>query len=579
MEIPLYHNSSGGQEKLNSVNGATYNLVNNKIEISKMGSDAKFSSKFDKNYTVKKFTLPNVKEGSIIEYTYKKISDFTFKLDDWYFQNSYPCIYSSFTITIPEYYYYKITANGYVPIMKADPEEINQTFYISSTTTSNAGSVNAKAVRTQYFAENIPAIKTESFITTLEDYVTRIGFELNSEHFPNSPYKDYTSSWPKIIGEMLEHEHFGGYIKRNNYPKGFLENIIKTETDPEKKMNLIYTYIKNNIKWDDKYSDYTKETNQKIVIERKSGNSSEINLLLYSLLTDAGLSPCPILISTRDNGAHPGYPLATKFNNVIVQVEIGDKKYLLDATDKNHVSDLIGYENLNHKGLKIFLDTKEAEWISLENNNISRSSVFYSLKLDTDNKFSGSLYLSSNNYAGLSKRNRYQSAATEQEYLKNYKTDKPGLEITNYKIANLNDPEQPLEETMDITIEDNIEDAGNVSYFMPLLFERTKENPFSLVERNFPVDFAYPTEENYRIVLDFPTNYELDKIPKSEKFKLPDDAGAFTMIYAVEDHKLSILSKITLAKSTFTADEYYNLKELFKNIVRKQSEQIVFKKL
>lgn len=578
MEIQLYHNSDGDQEKLEFIHGATYNLVNNKIEISKIGSDAKFSNRLDKNYIMKKFTLPNVKEGSIIEFNYRTISDFTFKLDDWYFQGSYPCKYSSFTLTIPEYFRYKINAGGYVPILQVAPQDINQSFYISSTNTSQAGTVNARAVKTQYYAEDIPAIKNESYITTLRDYISRIGFEKTSANFPNQGYKDYTSTWPKIITELLDYENFGGYMKKNNYPKGFLEGIVKGETDPEKKMNLIFNYVKNNIKWDDKYNEYTKATSQKAVIEKKSGNSAEINLLLYSLLRDAGLECYPVLLSTRSNGAHPGYPMATNFNNVIIESAIGDKKYLLDAVDKNHVSGMIDYQNLNHKGLKINVDAITGEWIPIEFSNPSRTSIFYNLKLDTDNKFSGTLYVSSNNYAGLRQRDKYQSAATEQEYLKNYKADKTGLEISNYKIVNLTDPEQALEESMDITIEDNIEEAGNLSYFMPLLFERTKENPFTLIERNFPVDFAYPSEESYRVVIDFPATYKLEKLPKSEKFKLPDDAGSFTIMYAAEDNKISVLSKINFVKSTFTADEYYNLKELFKNIVRKQSEQIVFKK-
>lgn len=578
MEIALYHNSNGGQEKLDFINGATYNLVNNKIEVSKIGSDAKFSSRMDKNFTIKKFTFPNVKEGSIIEYSYKTVSDFTFKLDDWYFQGSYPRKYSSFTITIPEYYRYKINAGGYVPILQMTPEEITQNIYIPSTNTRQAGTVNARAVKTQYYAENIPAIKNESYITTLKDYISRIGFEQTSTDFPNQGYKDLTSTWPKIINQMIEEENFGGYIKKNNYPKGFLEGIIKGETDPEKKMNLIFNYVKNNIKWDDKYAEFTKATNQKAVIEKKSGSSAEINLLLYSLLQDAALECYPVILSTRSNGAHPGYPMAANFNNVIVQVVLGDKKHLLDAVDKNHVCDLIDYQNLNHQGLKLDLTAKTGEWIPIEFSAPSRSSIFYNLTLGTDNKFTGTLYLSSNNYEGLRKRDKYQSAATEQEYIKNYKADKTGLDISNYKITNLNTPEEALEESMDITIEDNIEDAGNLAYFMPLLFERTKENPFTLVERNFPVDFAYPTEENYRIVIEFPATYTLDKLPKSERFKLPDDAGSFTIMYAIEDNRISIMSKINFVKSTFTADEYYNLKELFKNIVRKQAEQVVFKK-
>jgi len=33
-----------------------------------------------------------------------------------------------------------------------------------------------------------------------------------------------------------------------------------------------------------------------------------------------------------------------------------------------------------------------------------------------------------------------------------------------------------------------------IIFFTPLMFDRIKENPFKLEERNFPVDFEYPRE-------------------------------------------------------------------------------------
>ncbi|MNV64988.1 hypothetical protein D3C71_1576560 [compost metagenome] len=112
-----------------------------------------------------------------------------------------------------------------------------------------------------------------------------------------------------------------------------------------------------------------------------------------------------------------------------------------------------------------------------------------------------------------------------------------------------------------------------------MLFDRTKENPFKLEERKFPVDFGYPTEENYRITIDFPKGYQLDKTPKNEKIILPDESAAFTFMTATEENKLLLSSKITIKKAYYTPEEYQDLKELFKNIVRKQAEQIVFKKI
>jgi hypothetical protein len=579
LELRLYNSSQRGEEKVVAMRGATYNLNGDKIEVNKMSSDAKFSNRLDKNYVAKRYTLPNVKEGSILEYDYITKSDFVFRLDDWYFQGSYPCKYSSFTLTLPQYYQYKIAAGGYLNIHSSKPIEIQQNYTIPSTGTSKAENVTAAAQKTQYFTEDIPAIKNENYITTLEDYVSKIGFELTSTNFPGSGIKDYSSTWPKVIDDMMKEEKVGGFIKRDNYEKGFLTSIIKDEKDPEIKMNLIFNYIKNNIKWDGKYNYYTQLTNQRAVIEKKSGNSAEISFCLLGLLNAAGLESYPVLVSTRKNGRHPGYPLETKFDNVIVEVQIGDKKHLLDATDKNNVPDLLSFQNLNHQGLKFYPSTLQAEWIPLENTNVSKKVTSYSLKLGTDNILTGKLYVSSNNYEGLSRRGSYQAAVTEAEFIKNYKSTRPGLEIGNYKISNLSQPDQLLEEIMDVTIEDNMEEAGNLVYFMPLLFDRTKVNPFNLEERNFPVDFAYPFEENYRMVVEFPENYKLDKLPKNEAFTLPDQDGAFSMTYVAEGNKIAIKSKINITKPVFTSEEYFTLKELYKNIVRKQAEQIVFKKL
>jgi len=579
VELQLYRGDNGGEEKLVIFNGATYNQIGDQIVTSKITSDAKFSSNLDKNHTVKKFTLPNVKEGSVIEYSYTTKSEFIYRLDDWYFQGSYPCKYSSLTFIMPEYYIYKLSVGGYLDILKGKSKQVLTNYYIASTSTSSAGSVGSYSMQNRYYAQNIPSIKNENHITTLEDYVSKIGFELTATKFPQAGYKDYSSTWSKIVSKMMMDENFGGYLRRANYDREFLTTILAGETDPEKKMKLVFNFVKKNIKWDSKYSNYTKSLNQKAILDKKSGNSAEINLLMLGLLKKAGLKSSAVLISTRTNGQHPGYPLATKFNNVIVQVEIDSVKHLLDATDKYNVSDLISYQNLNHQGLKLDLEAKNASWIAVENPNLSRTNLTFNVKLGLDNNMTGTLLISSDHYAGLDKRNNYYTAANEAEFIKLYKSTKPGLEISNYKINYLDDPDLPLQEAMDISIEDNIEEAGNLSYFMPLMFERTKENPFKLEDRKFPVDFAYPVEENYRITIEFPESYKLEKLPQSERFKLPNNDASFTISYAQENNKIAVRSKINIAKSVFTADEYYNLKELFKNIVRKQAEQVVFKKI
>jgi hypothetical protein len=78
--------------------------------------------------------------------------------------------------------------------------------------------------------------------------------------------------------------------------------------------------------------------------------------------------------------------------------------------------------------------------------------------------------------------------------------------------------------------------------------------------------------------LEFPKDYQLEKTPKSEKVILPGETATFSFTFATEENKMIVMSKISLKKALFTPEEYHYLKELFKNIVRKQAEQIVFKK-
>ena len=578
--IPLYNSSSSmDKEDLVLLKAATYNMVDGKMEVSKMTSDAKFTNRIDKNHIVKKFTLPNVKEGSIIEYTYSTMSDFIFVLDDWYFQGNYPTKYNSFTLTVPQYYIYKISAYGYVDVKTLKPEVTQQSLTIPAGDGGSTDYMMANVTRTTYYAEDVPAIKDESYITTLEDYVSKMTFEMTATNFPNSGYKDYGSSWPKLVNEMLDEEKFGRFIKRNNIPKGYLAEIVKDEKDSLQVMKRIFDHVKKNLKWSGSNSFYTSETSPGGVLTKKAGNAADINLTLLALLEAAGLPADPVLLSTRGNGAHPGYPMISKFNNVIVETQIAGIDYLLDATDEDNMPGVLSFHNLSHEGLRINLTDRVAHWTPLDQPGLSRTSVSCVLSLGEDNLFKGKVYQSNNNYAGSRRRSSYKSAGSEAEFLKKYKSTKPGLEIVSYKVENLHAPDQELMESLDVMIEDNVENAGDMFYFSPLLFERTKENPFSLEERKFPVDFGYPQEENFRLTLDFPVNYKLEKLPKNEAFAMPEEGGAFSIIYSAEGNKVAVRSKITLKKAVYSPEEYLALKELFKNIVRKQAEQIVFKKI
>lgn len=503
--VGLQVNSSTTKESLENMNGATYNLENGNIVTSKLNKDAKFTEEVNKNYTYKKFALPNVKEGSIIEFKYRIKSDFIFTLRGWSFQSNIPTLWSEYSVTIPEYFIYKFNQNGNQFVENTQHQEVQVT-YIPN--------LSSRATLDKFVAQNVPALKSEPYISNIDDYKRTLDFELRSTHFPNSFFKDYTSTWPKIITGLVEDENFGGFIKRNSYAKANLVQIIKNEKDSLTIANAIYDYVKKNLKWDNNYNIYSKETNPKNIFDKKTGNSADINLSLISLLREAKFNISPILISTRSNGKHPGFPTLTKFDNVIGLLKIGDKTYKLDATQKDMPFGLINYQNLNHEGLALNIDSKEGGWISTESEIGDEVAHTYYLNLNKEHKLTGNITSNIKGYKALSERINYRNAINQSDFIKSYKSDKTGLEITQFKVENLDSLNQDFVQYMDVEIEDNVEEAGNLVYFSPLLYERTKENPFKFDERLYPVDFAHPIKESYKIILNYPEDYTIETLPK-----------------------------------------------------------------
>ena len=115
MEIRLYTNGEA-EEELENLKAVTYNLENGKVVETKLEiKSAVFKDKINKNLVIKKFTFPNIKEGSIIEYEYTLKSDFIFNLQPWEFQGEYPRLWSEYNVAMPSFYNYVTLTQGYHP--------------------------------------------------------------------------------------------------------------------------------------------------------------------------------------------------------------------------------------------------------------------------------------------------------------------------------------------------------------------------------------------------------------------------------------------------------------------------------
>ena len=136
--------------------------------------------------------------------------------------------------------------------------------------------------------------------------------------------------------------------------------------------------------------------------------------------------------------------------------------------------------------------------------------------------------------------------------------------------------DQPIGINYDFQIATDKED---ILYFNPMFSEAWKENPFKSADRFYPVEMPYTIDETYLLRIDIPDGYEVDELPKQIIVKLNEDGdGSFEYFLALSNGTISMRSRIRLSRAFFLPDEYDTLREFFNLVVKKHSEQIVFKR-
>ena len=78
--------SRGGEAFVDEVKGTTYNQENGVLIQTKVEKDAIYSKTLSTNVSELVFALPNVKAGSVIEYSYQSTSPLGYALPAWHIQ-------------------------------------------------------------------------------------------------------------------------------------------------------------------------------------------------------------------------------------------------------------------------------------------------------------------------------------------------------------------------------------------------------------------------------------------------------------------------------------------------------------
>jgi len=122
-------------------------------------------------------------------------------------------------------------------------------------------------------------------------------------------------------------------------------------------------------------------------------------------------------------------------------------------------------------------------------------------------------------------------------------------------------------------------EADGMLYINPMFTEAQRSNPFKSEDRFYPVERESTHDETYTLNMTIPDGYEVDELPKPAIVRLNETDGVFQYLVQKNENQIQLRSRVKLNKATFAPTEYNSLREFFDMIVKKQSEQIVLKKI
>lgn len=556
-----YYRESVNMELIKDLEGFTYNFENGKLTKTALDPKLAYDEKVNENWTLKKFAMPDVREGSIIEYRYKLVTPYKFNLRDWDFQHKIPTLYSQYQVSITPFY-------EYVYILKGAGKFHEQKSYVEKGVAKQYGGATYNEITHFFSMKNIPAFRDEEFITSEEDYMIQLDFQLATVQHLSGAKIDVISTWPKMISTLVKHEDFGKFINKASKATKSLYIGSGLEGMPEReRAKAIIDYVKLNYNWNGYYGKYSRKSVKELLTE-KTGSVADLNLFMIGLLKAYGLNAEPVILSTRDHGKIPvDYPFDHFFNYVVAMIIIDGKPFLADATEVFIPFDNIPTRCINDKGLIVKDDG--VNWVVLASNQISYLNESFSISF-SENRDSliCKVGISGNGYDGLNLRKKTEDK--EDRIMDMISESKLEYE-DSVATRNFEDTSKPY--MVSFQAKTRAEHINEKLYISPFLNEPVSENPLKAKKRTFPIDIVYAKRRIYSSEIKIPEGYVLEFAPET----LMVSNTLFSIDYKVTqtDTAITVVGVFDLKSPVYKPEHYASLKEAYNKVVKAFNQKLV----
>ncbi len=568
-------------EKITEIKASTFNLENGIVQETPLDPKSVYTEPYGVYYEETKFTMPALKEGSIFDITYTTESNYFSDPPSWTFQGDLPCLWSEYQASIPSVFHYDLRTKGDNSFDIKTSSSKRQSFTIRSggnemDRLSRVYSVLATSYQYRWVKKNVPVLKEQPYISSMDNYTSQISFELEYFQQDETTEKEMQqATWNQVSRNLLVREDFGLELNGSvPWMDEALKGVTAGALNAEDEIRMIFSYVRDNFKCSNFDAKYIR-TSLREVCKKREGNVAELNLLLVTLLRHRSIKADPAILSTRLHGKPTVNVVKLyEYDYLICVAHTTTKTYLLDAASPfNPFNDLPAY--CYNVGARVIND-EHPDFIPLSPDSVWESSMTNVVFANDENGISSGSVTTRYGIDRAFEIREEIKKGTLKDYFKKLETQVTDMRLSNPSFDSLNRPNDPLILHCDLDFK-NLKDA-DILYFNPIL--RTDiRNPFVAANRTFPVEMTRKIDLTYVLSMEIPKGFQVDEIPKSARVKLSETKGSFEYLIQEAGGMIQMRMRLKLNAATFNPDEYNDLRDFFAYVVKKESEQIVFKRI
>lgn len=560
--------------EIKKISGTTYNLEQGGLGRQELGK-VNISNEKESYLVRAKFSMPSVREGSVIDYSYTIDEDFSFLFSEWTFQSLVPTLYSELEVWTPSHLEVTSVTQGSLAFIDWNiRKKIADSLMPESYQITEVGDGNL-FTRRCWVRRDVPALEEEPYVSNLDNYSEKIQLQITGVEASNFK-KTFMDTWEKVNTALYESFSFYRQLETVHQPVRDKTNELTAGiTDKLEKAKAVFAYVRKHVNRHGESGLYAADPEK--AFASGSGTGTDINMLLIVMLKYAGLTAEPVLVCTKDHGrAIDNFPLVQRFNHVVCEFKNGSDTYYLDASGRYNRFGVLpdncynGYSRVvNKKGYAIDLSPAQC----LEKGMISITTVNADIK---DYQLGVSQYFGNTSATELREQWNADTTLIKKYILEQLRKLPFEARLKSYNVQQLDNPESAL----NLTYNFSVSWEGNTVY-MPLMFMNWfPGNPFKAAGRSHPVEMPSLYDYTYALQLQLPKEFTVSELPKSEVVTM-DDKDEYKYMVSYDNGTNMIRGNIRtqLLRSKYPSENYTLLKAFFDKMVALQQRNCVIKRI